>query len=101
MKSKLLALLALCGICVARDRGDGVEVGPAPPIKGLYAAVAGEKDAAAVAKERHDRSQLAGEFRRKVEVLTAEEIAAVKAILAKHPDKPAPAPAKPAPVPSK
>ncbi len=79
MKTKLLALLALCSMCFAAD----------PP----------KQDAAAIAKERHDRSQLAGEFRRKVEVLTAEEIAAVKAILAKHPDKVAPVPAKPAPKP--
>ncbi len=100
MKTKLLALLALCGICVARDNGQGVEIGPAPPINGLYAALVGEKpDAAAIAKERHDRSQLAGEFRRKVEVLTSDEVATVKAILAKHPDKAVPAPAKPAPKP--
>ena len=73
----LLLMLALCATCVA--------AAPKP-------------DPAAAAKERRDRMTLANDFRRVSAKLTADEVKAVQAIVAKHATaKPAAPAAKPAP----
>jgi hypothetical protein len=76
----LLLMLALCGTMLA--------AAPKP-------------DPAAAAKERRDRMVLANDFRRVADKLSADEIKAVRSIVAKHKGptavKPAAPAAKPAP----
>ena len=58
----LLVMLARCGVCLAADK-------PNPQ---------------AAAKERQARYRLASDFRRVADKLTADEVKAVQAIVAKH-----------------
>ncbi len=58
----MATMLALCGACIAADK-------PNPQ---------------AVAKERQARYQLASDFRRVADKLTADEVKAVQAIVSKH-----------------
>jgi LPS O-antigen subunit length determinant protein (WzzB/FepE family) len=68
-----LVLLALCATCVAAEK---------------------KPDPAAAVKDRQARQRLAMDLRRVADKLTADEVKAVQAIVAKHQTKPS-APAKP------
>ncbi len=91
MMKTLLLMLALCATCVAAE--PLFTVGEGLTYAEVYAAAKAPEDKkpaaakpapAAAAKERQARYRLASDFRRVADKLTADEVKAVQAIVAKH-----------------
>jgi parvulin-like peptidyl-prolyl isomerase len=83
MKTLILAaMLVLAAICFAATFV-AAWAADKPPITA-------STNAAATAKDQRDRRTMANEFTRKVDKLSAADIATVRAILDKYPPQPAP-----------